>query len=62
MGVIFWELLITGEKMKDKLYCACNGKECEGICRKLHLNRKRDWTEPKNRCPEAYEKRVNNGK
>ena len=45
--------------MKNKIYCACNGQECEGICRKEHLNRQRGcWAatpKQKGRCPAAYE-------
>lgn len=39
-----------------KYYCACNGLLCNGICRQTHLGRKRDWAEPKDKCPSAYTK------
>ncbi len=34
--------------------CASGG-ECEGICRDHHLHRKRNWTSPKDVCPEQYQ-------
>jgi hypothetical protein len=40
---------------KGPYLCASGGK-CEGICKDRHLHRKRDWTEPKNQCPGAYQK------
>jgi len=43
--------------MLDKILCACTGKECEGICRKEHLYRKRKWTDLPNVCPSSYIKR-----
>ena len=54
-----------------KLFCACNGLTCAGICREQHLYRKRianpkatakgaigvkSWTDPPNQCSEAYTK------
>lgn len=38
-----------------QIMCACNGKKCDGECRKEHLHRKRDWAD---RCPAAYDKEV----
>jgi len=35
----------------DNLKCACNGKACDGVCRKLNLFRKRKTLD---RCPAAY--------
>ena len=40
---------------KNKTLCACNGLPCDGICADFHSHRKRDWTTPKDCCPEAYE-------
>ena len=39
--------------------CACTQEKCEGICREIHLHRKRSATYPKDRygiqwCPAAY--------
>jgi hypothetical protein len=39
---------------KGPYLCASGGK-CEGICKERHLHRKRDWAEPKNQCPSAYQ-------
>jgi len=35
-----------------KIYCACNGKKCSGVCRKKHLYRPRKHFK---RCPAAYD-------
>lgn len=35
-----------------KLFCACNGLPCSGICRDLHLYRKREKLDI---CPAAYD-------
>ena len=49
-------ILESGVKMnKNKILCACNGLECSGVCRSIHLHQARDWTEPKDYCPETYE-------
>lgn len=45
-----------------KILCACNGLECEGICRQNHLHHKRDWAIPKDRCPAAYCKENKNAR
>ena len=39
--------------------CGCNKQQCEGECRKLHLNRKRKTLL---RCPAAYEDSVSKKK
>jgi len=38
--------------MVKRIYCSCNGKPCDGICREKHLQRKRTFLE---RCPAAYD-------
>ena len=40
--------------MNEKILCASNGLECKGVCRAAHLHRKRQRSEPKDTCPEAY--------
>lgn len=37
-----------------KTHCACNRKECEGICKELHLFRQR-VNENLDICPAAYD-------
>jgi len=32
------------------IYCSCNGRKCEGICRKKHLHKKDG-----SKCVAAYE-------
>lgn len=44
------------------LKCACNGGKCEGSCREAHLDRKRDWSNPVDTCPEAFNERKPNAK
>ncbi len=44
----------------SKEKCACNGKDCDGICRETNLNRKRSakyaitFPHLKGRCPAMY--------
>ena len=60
--------IVRKPKQNQELFCACNGLKCAGICRELHLYRKRmanpkvaakgakitkSWAE---KCPEAYTK------
>lgn len=45
------------KKKTDDFLCACTGRKCEGDCKTQHLHRKRNWSDPKNQCTEAYRKR-----
>jgi len=35
----------------SRVFCSCNGRKCDGVCREKHLYRRRDI----DRCPAAYD-------
>lgn len=38
--------------MTNQILCACTGKACEGLCKKMNLYRERKTLD---RCPAAFE-------